>query len=484
MDELPNELLKHVLGFLIDDGVSVLRLSLCSSNLSLRLNHQQEIWKVLLHNRWRSSKSKQNESTSPPSNESDGRVLVTNYRQEYIRRLEIDQRVLEILNEMTADLKDVFQLDEDNDENDEDGKEIKFQTVDGDPHIGQSWEHHSRETLFSYRWDTIDILKSEAATTTKQSLPTSCRLKKFLAARLLQNIHFAQCLYEWKEINKLELLSGALTRETGSQMNAILMERYAILVCLTQQSPPELLRDIDVSQRIRDELDEIANTCRRRIQPSMTTLEQIQIVKDVLVYHYCFVGNEGDYYNYKNSMLNFTLESKKGIPLTLCILWICVCRRLDLQVHLIGLPGHVVLGFRDDDDNELSLRFLDVFHQGRILTLPDCQRICGSYGVPWTQDFLNPLAASHVLQRILNNLTNCHFQAMANHNDPDGDGVLFHSDLFFQQRALASIHRQPPEIAGPLVERVAQQLPLTLSPDLLRFYGLLSQRRGGGTRST
>jgi hypothetical protein len=50
----------------------------------------------------------------------------------------------------------------------------------------------------------------------------------------------------------------------------------------------------------------------------------------------------------------------------------------------------------------------------------------------------------------------------------------FRSDLFFQQRALASIHRQPKTIAGPLVERIAQDLPLTLSPELLRHYGLLS----------
>jgi hypothetical protein len=46
--------------------------------------------------------------------------------------------------------------------------------------------------------------------------------------------------------------------------------------------------------------------------------------------------------------------------------------------------------------------------------------------------------------------------------------------LFFQQRTLDAILRQPPAIAGPLVDRVTQELPLTLSPDLLRYYGLLS----------
>jgi hypothetical protein len=140
----------------------------------------------------------------------------------------------------------------------------------------------------------------------------------------------------------------------------------------------------------------------------------------------------------------------------------------------VGLPGHAVLGFAaerasdEEDDHIPQVYYLDVFHQGTLLTVQDCQRICDSYFVPWDEQHLQPLPARHVLQRMLNNLANCHFHGLATGNEP------FHSDLFFHQRALASIHRQPSGIAGPLVDRVTQELPLTLSPDLLRLYGLLT----------
>jgi regulator of sirC expression with transglutaminase-like and TPR domain len=309
------------------------------------------------------------------------------------------------------------------------------------------------------------------------------RLLGFLAARCLQNVHFAECLHQWKEISEFQERST----EDPNVINAIVLERYALLVGEIQQSPPDLLlpRDDDrsnddesVTQVVVRRLDEMAETCRRRIvreqetsdgNTTMTTTKRLQIVNEVLIQEYQLSGNQEDYYNYRNSLLHHVLlKSKKGIPITLCIIYVCVCRRMDIYVHLIGLPGHVVLGYAfQETTTDKDWGFLDVFRDGQLLTLHDCIRICASYGVPWSVDYLTPLPATAVLQRILNNLTNCHFQAMS-------ADLPFHSDLFFQQRALDAILRQPHGIAGPLVDRVTQELPLTLSPDLLRYYGLLS----------
>ena len=440
MDGIPSDVWKHILEYLTDDGISIGRLSLCSSSLHYRICHQvDDIWQAAVIARW---KKRPNSTKTIPKD----------YRQEYIRLHVGNYKAVELLTGMTKDLQKILQL-----QNDED-------MVDGSPHIGQAWDHPSWKALLAYRSDIRDVLKLQAQQR-RGSMPA--RLMGFMAARSLQNLHFAECLSEWKQISDLEM-SGALRND--HHMNSILLERYALLVDEIQQSPPDLLLEGPaISQVVLCQLDQIAGECRQRIRSSgaSSMMEKILVVKEVMVDTYQFTGNEGDYYNYRNSLLHFSLETKKGIPITLCILYSCICRRLDLKVHLTGLPGHVVLGFRDDEG---SLGFLDVFRQGQLLTLADCSRICSSYGVPWDPDFLKPLPAPLVFQRILNNLTNCHFQAMATSAEE------FHSDLFFQQRALASIHRQPPDIAGPLVERVTQEIPLTLSPDLLRYFGLLSRR--------
>ena len=371
-------------------------------------------------------------------------------------------------------------------------------------HVGRAWDHQLWGRLQQYRMSIFDCFKSKARKMLQQqhnnnnndnvdALTTYDRLLGFLAARCLQNIHFSYCLRQWKELmlepnpQQQQQPSTVLSAELE---NAALLEKYALLICRMQKTPIEIIQEdsFDTSdQRAVRYLDEIAKTCHERMlqrdiyPPSSSqtlstcssTKTKLEIINDVLLNEYGFSGNVTDYYNYQNSLLDAVLESKKGIPLTLCILYSCVCRRLKIPVQITGLPGHVVLGFDDHDQTEGGggggqRAFMDVFNGGRFLSISDCRDIVASYNVPWDNNFLSPLPTSLVMQRVLNNLSNCLLQGMA-------ADLPFHSDLYFQQRCLSSIHRQSPLIAGPLFDRLAEELPITLSSHLLRSYGLLAE---------
>jgi regulator of sirC expression with transglutaminase-like and TPR domain len=73
-------------------------------------------------------------------------------------------------------------------------------------------------------------------------------------------------------------------------------------------------------------------------------------------------GNEDDYYNAHNSCLNYVLESRRGIPITLCILYIELARRLGITVDGIGAPGHFLVRLEEEDDTY----YLDIYQQGKI----------------------------------------------------------------------------------------------------------------------
>jgi len=433
LDGLPFDVFEQILGYLKNDGLSVGRISLCSSSLYDHIcDENSEIWIDLV--RWRWSKRRPDDA-------------VQNYRSEYIRHHRIDETAIRILEVMSRDLRETMNLKE---EEDMVGDELS--------HIGQAWRHPSWKSLLALRTDIVDILRQRA-----NQRP---QLFGFLAAMSLQNINFAECLYEYKEIKELELSNEM--RDDPQHMNSIILERYALVICQIQQTPSQLLeKNTDVTLDIISQLDQIADQCCQQIhmQSAKTIMEKVKIVIDVLVNQRGFVGNEGDYYNYKNSLLLCTLESKKGIPITLCILYACVCQRLELPVHLVGLPGHCVLGLHDDDDN---LIFLDVFRQGQLLSIQDCKSICASYGVAWSPYFLTPLLATNVFKRVLNNLANCHTQAMV-------AKPAFHSDLLFQQQVLLKIHGQAHGVAISLVERFVSTLSPRLSRDLLKYYGLLSR---------
>ncbi len=73
-------------------------------------------------------------------------------------------------------------------------------------------------------------------------------------------------------------------------------------------------------------------------------------------------GNQDDYYNANNSCLNYVLESRKGIPITLCLLYMELGRRLGVTVDGIGAPGHFLVRIEEDGDTY----YIDPHQRGLI----------------------------------------------------------------------------------------------------------------------
>ena len=160
-----------------------------------------------------------------------------------------------------------------------------------------------------------------------------------------------------------------------------------------------------LNQSITSQLDSIAEECGKRIREeeeqrnptssTMSGVEKLLLVKDILVNEYKFTGNSENYYDYRNSLLNHVLETRKGIPITLCIVFACICRRLGLHTFIVGLPGHIVLGFQDNthmDDSGFYVPgetiYLDVFNSGKVLSALDCKRKVFMYQVLWNDKYL------------------------------------------------------------------------------------------------
>ncbi|HEY7115037.1 MAG TPA: transglutaminase-like domain-containing protein [Tepidisphaeraceae bacterium] len=118
-----------------------------------------------------------------------------------------------------------------------------------------------------------------------------------------------------------------------------------------------------------------------------------------------FSGNTLDYYNTANSYLPAVLETRLGLPITLCLVYKAVAERLGFRTWGVGLPGHFLCGIEVDGSRML----IDPFAAGRILT-PDearerMQEIFGDEA-EWSEDLLKPASNRHWLTRMLQNLLN------------------------------------------------------------------------------
>lgn len=128
-----------------------------------------------------------------------------------------------------------------------------------------------------------------------------------------------------------------------------------------------------------------------------------------------FLGNAQDYYNPLNSYLPAVLESKRGLPITLSLIYKVVAERLGMRAWGVGLPGHFVAGVEVDGAPML----VDAFAGGRIITPDESQaRLRDTFGadVEWSEDLLRPASNRHWLTRILQNLLNV-FGSRGQYND-------------------------------------------------------------------
>lgn len=85
-------------------------------------------------------------------------------------------------------------------------------------------------------------------------------------------------------------------------------------------------------------------------------------ISDYLFGELGIVGNEADYYNPRNSCLNHVLEARNGIPITMCVLYMELGRRLGVAVEGIGAPGHFLVRMEEEGDTF----YVDPYNGGRI----------------------------------------------------------------------------------------------------------------------
>jgi regulator of sirC expression with transglutaminase-like and TPR domain len=134
---------------------------------------------------------------------------------------------------------------------------------------------------------------------------------------------------------------------------------------------------------------------------------------DVLFEEEGFRGNTQDYYASGNSYVPAVLETKRGLPITLSLIYKLVAERLGLKAWGVGLPGHFLVGVEAGDatgeDGKPATMLVDPFNGGRILTPDEAHdRIQEMFGpeAEWSEEMLRPASNRHWLTRILQNLLN------------------------------------------------------------------------------
>lgn len=113
-----------------------------------------------------------------------------------------------------------------------------------------------------------------------------------------------------------------------------------------------------------NQLDEMAEVVRERIQELTLPEQRIAELNRYLFEEKGFTGNTDNYYALGNNFLNFVIDKKTGIPITLGVVYIEVGRRAGLPLVGVNFPGHFLVKYQSEHLDIL----LDVFENGAFMT--------------------------------------------------------------------------------------------------------------------
>jgi regulator of sirC expression with transglutaminase-like and TPR domain len=159
----------------------------------------------------------------------------------------------------------------------------------------------------------------------------------------------------------------------------------------------------------RQELDALGEQAQQRLADmtkpgdALGAVEaKLRRVLELLYRELGFRGNEGDYYDPRNSYLNEVLARRTGIPITLAVVLLEVLRRAGIEASGVGFPGHFLVRAA----GPRGPIFVDPF-SGEILTRQTMralhERVSGEARDPDPR-LLEPIGARAILVRMLNNL--------------------------------------------------------------------------------
>ena len=110
-------------------------------------------------------------------------------------------------------------------------------------------------------------------------------------------------------------------------------------------------------------------------------------------------GNVDDYHDPANSFLHRVLDTRRGIPISLSVLWIEVGRRAGIEMVGVGLPGHFVV--------YAGGQMVDPFHYGEAIGFDEAAGLVAAAlgGAPrLDRSWLSPVDTTGIIQRMLRNL--------------------------------------------------------------------------------
>lgn len=170
--------------------------------------------------------------------------------------------------------------------------------------------------------------------------------------------------------------------------------------------------DLD-TEKIFNRVDQITQDVWLELSDNLTALEKVKILNHIIFDVHGFSGNTTNFHAPQNSYLNNVIESKKGNPLSLSLLYAVVAQKLDIPIYGVNLPEHFILAYKGEEDvlklmgkEELYgvLFYINPFSRGAIFSKKEIDGFLKQLNLEPKAEYYEPCSNLSIIIRLIRNL--------------------------------------------------------------------------------
>ena len=155
-------------------------------------------------------------------------------------------------------------------------------------------------------------------------------------------------------------------------------------------------------ESIRNYIKLITQDVWLELNDNLTALEKIKVLNRIVFDVHGFYGNTKNINSPKNSYINNVVETKKGNPITLGIIYLAICNKLNIPMYGVDVPAHFILSYAEETENVLF--YLNVFNKGAVFSTIDIDKFLEQLKVEPKEEYYKPCSNLTIIKRLVQHL--------------------------------------------------------------------------------
>ncbi|GAA4449945.1 hypothetical protein GCM10023189_09810 [Nibrella saemangeumensis] len=154
--------------------------------------------------------------------------------------------------------------------------------------------------------------------------------------------------------------------------------------------------------KLRQDLEQLYYEVWLEVKTDMHPVDQVRALNNVFFNKLKFAANTKHFHSPANSMINQVLETRRGNPISLCVIYMLVANKIGLPIYGVNLPNLFVLTYKAPAGVQF---YINVFNRGLVFSKNDIDHYIAQLNLKQADMFYQPCSNLDIIRRMLRNLT-------------------------------------------------------------------------------